>query len=261
MSIQSIRDVTQLDSTDGRYVPSSTDDSENSFSAFLNVPKSLEEIFEKASKESGVPVNLLKAITKQESDFDPKATSRRGAQGLMQLMPATAASLGVTDAYDPEQNIMGGSKYFSWLLKQYDGDVTLALAAYNAGTNNVEKYGGVPPFEETRTFIARITQYMRDGVDVPDMMVASTAEEPAVEDLSALEQLAEDIFSYEQYTRFLELYSKLSNIQNSLGFLNNDDNSSLFSNDSSESSASMAFQRMQFKSNIWNKLNNADNSI
>ena len=106
----------------------------------------MDDIFNKASETYNVPVALLKAMAKQESNFDPNATSSSGAQGVMQLMPATAASLGVTNAYDPEQNIMGGAKYISQLLDKYDGDTTLALAAYNAGMGNVAKYGGVPPF-------------------------------------------------------------------------------------------------------------------
>ena len=96
------------------------------FSSFLKTDKNLEEIYAEASQTYGVSIDLLKAMTKQESNFDPNATSRSGAQGLMQLMPATAAGLGVTDAYDPYQNVMGGAKYIRQMLDKYNGNVSLA---------------------------------------------------------------------------------------------------------------------------------------
>lgn len=123
-------------------------------------PATMDDIFAKASMTYGVPLNLLKAVAKAESNFQPEVTSRAGAMGVMQLMPATAEALGVTDPYDAEQNIMGGAKYLSDMLKRYDGDITLALAAYNAGSGNVKKYGGVPPFEETRNYIQKVLNYM-----------------------------------------------------------------------------------------------------
>ena len=100
----------------------------------LTVPTDLMSIFEEAADTYGVDVNLLTAIAKQESNFTADATSSSGAMGIMQLMPATARGLGVSDAYDPYQNIMGGAKYIGQLLSRYDGDVSLALAAYNAGS-------------------------------------------------------------------------------------------------------------------------------
>ena len=118
----------------------------------------LESIFEAASKRYNVPLNLLKAVAKVESSFRADATSRCGAMGIMQLMPRTAKWLGVEDAYDPEQNIMGGAKYLSKLLNQYDGDTATALAAYNAGPGTVRKYGGIPPFAQG--YVNKVTKAM-----------------------------------------------------------------------------------------------------
>ena len=120
---------------------------------------SLDSIFEAASKKYGVPVNLLKAVAKTESNFNSKAVSSCGAMGIMQLMPATAKALGVLDPFDPEQNIMGGAKYLSQMLKEFDGKTELAVAAYNAGPGNVKKYNGIPPFKETQSYISRVLEY------------------------------------------------------------------------------------------------------
>jgi soluble lytic murein transglycosylase-like protein len=99
---------------------------------------------------------LIKAIIANESGFNANATSGAGAQGLMQLMPGTAAGLGVTDAYDPAQNVAGGTKYIKGLLQRFNGDVRLAVAAYNAGPGAVEKYGGVPPYAETQNYVQNV---------------------------------------------------------------------------------------------------------
>ncbi len=116
----------------------------------------LDAIFEKAADTYGVSPALLKSMAKAESGFNPNAVSSSGAQGIMQLMPGTAAALGVSDPLNPEQNIMGGAKYISDKIKQYNGDVTLALAAYQAGSGNVKKYGGVPPFKATKAYINKV---------------------------------------------------------------------------------------------------------
>lgn len=125
----------------------------------LSCSAQLDAIFDEAASKYGVDAKFLKAIAKCESDFSTECTSRSGAMGIMQLMPQTAASLGVTNAYDPYQNIMGGARYISEKLAQYNGDKSLALAAYNAGSGNVAKYGGIPPFKETQNYIAKVMAY------------------------------------------------------------------------------------------------------
>ena len=113
----------------------------------------LNQYFQQAADTYGVDVKLLKCIAYAESRFQADATSKSGAMGVMQLMPKSAEYLGVQDAYDPEQNIMGGAKFIASLLEQFDGNVEYALAGYNAGPNRVKEYGGVPPYEETQNYV------------------------------------------------------------------------------------------------------------
>lgn len=127
-------------------------------------PADLSSIFEEAANTFGVSVNLLQSIAKAESNFNANAVSSAGAVGIMQLMPATAAALGVTDSRDAYQNIMGGAKYISQLLQKYSGNISLALAAYNAGSANVDKYGGIPPFSETQNYVKKVLSYLENGV-------------------------------------------------------------------------------------------------
>lgn len=199
------------------------------FSAFMENMKSLDDIFEEASIKYNVPLNLLKAIGKAESDFNPNAVSRSGAQGVMQLMPGTAADLGVTDSFDPEQNIMGGSKYISDLLKRYDGDTKLALAAYNAGMGNVKKYGGIPPFKETQNYVVKVMKYMDEDFtagtvkttgrqsanpgatsSVPIGTIPNWHTPPAFPtgkvSVDGLSDMMDLLFSYQDYMKFVDIF-------------------------------------------------------
>ncbi len=122
------------------------------------------DLIRTAATRKGLDPALVQSVIHVESCFDPQAVSRVGAHGLMQLMPATAADLGVTDRFDPAQNINGGTRYLAAMLERFEGNLDLALAAYNAGPGAVERHGGVPPFRETQTYIQRIrSQYTGNG--------------------------------------------------------------------------------------------------
>ena len=116
-------------------------------------------IISQASRRFGVDVSLVKAVIKAESDFDHRAVSQKGAQGLMQLMPETSDAMAVGNPFDPEENIFGGTRYLSILLKRFKNDTRLALAAYNSGPERVETHNGVPPIPETERFVKKVMHY------------------------------------------------------------------------------------------------------
>jgi soluble lytic murein transglycosylase-like protein len=131
----------------------------SSASSDLVTTEELNSYFAEASATYGVDEKLLKAVAKAESNFNPSAVSSAGAIGIMQLMPSTAAGLGVSDSFDARENILGGAKYLSQLLNKYNGDTSLALAAYNAGSSRVDEYGGIPPFTETQNYVKKVLAY------------------------------------------------------------------------------------------------------
>lgn len=227
--------VNSVVNADGTLVPAGTDNSTSTvgayFSNYMNQAAQgygnyLEQIFQKASDTYNVSKDLLKAMAKAESNFHADATSHCGAMGIMQLMPATAASLGVSDAYDPEQNIMGGAQYISRLLEKYNGNLSYAVAAYNAGSGNVDKYGGIPPFKETQNYVVKVLQYLEEGVTIPDssgtissgsgsgsggtgMASALSSSQTAGTAGSNLQNIMNQYFDYDDYLEFLQLFTKV----------------------------------------------------
>ena len=182
------------------------------FSSYLG-QETMEDVFKQASETYDLPLSLLTAVGMQESTFRTNAVSPHGAQGVMQLMPATARELGVTDSFDMKQNIMGGAKYLRQMLDRFDGDIPFALAAYNAGANNVEKYGGVPPFQETQNYVEKVMGYMANGVTLPDGTeiagntgIVTTGADGSQTAEKMRTSLSDLLFSHDDYLRFLELY-------------------------------------------------------
>lgn len=193
----------------------------------------LDSIFKEASEKYDVPVNLLKAVAKAESNFNPDATSHCGAMGIMQLMPSTAESLGVKDAYDPYENIMGGAKLLSQLDKLYNGDIKLMLAGYNAGPGNVEKYDGIPPFKETQNYVVKVMQYLDEGVDINGKTVTVDASNIAQEannteqtDSLYTKGNLDEIFSYSEYEILMKYFETMLDIIASIGDTDGDSSSS-----------------------------------
>jgi len=126
----------------------------------VNLPHAYKDIIRHYASSYRLEEALVKAVIKTESNYNPQAVSKKGARGLMQLIPETARMLRVNDPFDPMQNIRGGSNYLRLMLDQFNGNLDLALAAYNAGPNAVQRHGGIPPYEETRTYVQRVRRYL-----------------------------------------------------------------------------------------------------
>jgi len=139
----------------------------------------LEDIFREASEKYGISESMLKALAFTESGFNATAVSSAGAMGMMQLMPVTARALGIEDAFDPYENIMGGAQILAEFKNMFNGDESLMLAAYNAGPNAVKQYGGIPPYEQTQALVSRVLSYMQSGVNPPETVTYDPATKQA----------------------------------------------------------------------------------
>lgn len=197
------------------------------------VTYNLDDIFKEAAEKYNVSYDLLKAIAYNESRFQADATSSVGAMGIMQLMPSTASAMGVQDAYDPYQNIMGGAKLLSTLSDMYDGNLSLMIAAYNAGSGNVAKYGGIPPFQETQNYVAKVLSTLQSGIDISGTTVtagtniAGTSYFNQTGNLNALYNSIDrdTALSYQEYQLLMTYFDTMMDIISSIGETDSSNNS------------------------------------
>lgn len=220
-----------------------------------NTTYNLKDIFAEAAEKYNIPQELLEAIGYHESRFQTGVTSSAGAMGIMQLMPGTAQAMGVKDAYDPYDNIMGAAKLLGYLSDLYDGDLKLTLAAYSAGTGNVAKYGGVPPFSETQNYIKDIFEMLNSGESFlnesqtvsasgkaagAESTALKNAEEKSVEQKAAgtngknvyvenslyKNLTLDDRFTYSEYEMLMEYYTNMLEIISKIGDTDSDSDDS-----------------------------------
>lgn len=233
----------------------------------------LDDIFKEAAETYNVSYDLLKAIAYTESRFRADATSSSGAMGIMQLMPSTASSLGVTDAYDPYQNIMGGAKLLHTLSDMYDGNQTLMIAAYNAGSGNVAKYGGVPPFQETQNYVSKVLDALSSAVNVPNTVTytntaaftnaaatAATTSTAATATVNYAGVLGSNLLyrtgsqkntlSYQEYELLMTYFDTMMDIISSIGETDSDSSSSVEDDSLSDLFKLSAQQSTQYRTII-----------
>ena len=151
-----VKSVIRTDPRTGKLVRRMIVTSQSAAAAPASAPDALKAVVDGAAARQAVPAELLHSVIKVESNYNPNALSPKGAQGLMQLIPETAKRFGVSNAFDPVENIEGGAKYLKYLLDLYKGDYQRALAAYNAGEGAVAKYDGIPPYPETKNYVAQV---------------------------------------------------------------------------------------------------------
>lgn len=246
--------------------PSSATDFDGVINQISSGSESLDDIFAEVADEYGVNLNLLKAVAKAESDFDTEAVSWCGAQGIMQLMPTTAESLGVEDPFDARQNITGGAKMLAYLLDDYNGNVSLALAAYNAGSGAVSRYGGVPPYNETLRYIDRINDILGgvlsndsrtiDGAEATDLSGSAQAENTGIvvgttQQTSGTEVMQEDTGIVSDDNNLSQLRKQIAANRLNISSMNNSRTSYISANNKRTSNLLLSYDDYKYVINTY----------
>lgn len=246
--------------------PSSATDFDGVINQISSGSESLDDIFVEVADEYGVNLNLLKAVAKAESDFDTEAVSWCGAQGIMQLMPTTAESLGVEDPFDARQNITGGAKMLAYLLDDYNGNVSLALAAYNAGSGAVSRYGGVPPYNETLRYIDRINDILGgvlsndsrtiDGAEATDLSGSAQAENTGIvvgttQQTSGTEVMQDDTGTVSDDNNLSQLRKQIAANRLNISSMNNSRTSYISANNKRTSSLLLSYDDYKYVINTY----------